>query len=188
MQTFRIEYDALKENREARVRILGWGAVALFLATFVLVFILGFPGVVKVWVMYIALVGASIGAGILLGRELRRRSDREMVFLMDEDGITKRRKGFPDERINYTEIRSLHMGRWWLAIVSVKPYGSMTIPNAVTGFETIRDELAGHRPMADPIKTKASPLRIIGSLVAYSLCWVPIVLSIAFLIYRAIRR
>ena len=100
MQTFRIEYDALKENREARVRLLGWGAVALFLATFVLVFILGFPGVVTVWVMSIALVGASIGAGILLGRELRRRSDREMVFLMDEDGITKRRKGFPDERIN----------------------------------------------------------------------------------------
>jgi hypothetical protein len=58
--------------------------------------------------MFIALVGASIGAGILLGRELRRRADREMVFLMDEDGITKRREGFPDERINYTEIRSLH--------------------------------------------------------------------------------
>jgi len=205
VQTFRIEYDALKENREARVRLLGWGAVALFLATFVLVFILGFPGVVTVWVMSIALVGASIGAGILLGRELRRRSDREMVFLMDEDGITKRREGFPDERLNYTEIRSLREGRWRLLVVSTKPYGSVAIPKALEGFETIRAELAKHHPPGDRAETKTSLPRIALSLVAYGLCWGPLVffvasksvvpagvlllamLSTAFLIYKAIR-
>ena len=187
MRTFGIEYDALKQKREARVRLLGWGTVALFLAIFVLVITLGAPGLVSVWTIFIPLFGASIGAGILVGRELRRRADREMVFLMDEDGITKRRQGFPDERINYTEIRSLQQLWGQLLVVSIRPYGSMTIPKAITRYETIRDELARRRPMAAHIKTKASPLRISVSLVAYSLCWVPILLWIASLIYKAIR-
>ncbi len=133
------------------------------------------------------------------------RWGREIVLLMDEDGITKRREGFPDERINYTEIRSLREARWWLVVVSVKPFGSMTIPKAVKGFETIRAELAKHHPLADPAEAKTSPLGITVSLVAYGLCWGPIVffvvsksvvlagvlalamLSAGFLIYKAIR-
>ncbi len=165
---------------------MGYGG--LLLTVFALVIMLGLQkGVVSVWAMLIPLFGASIGAGILLGRETRRRADRDMVFLMDEDGISKKQPGHPDERINYTEIRSLRKFWGLLLIVSIKPHGSMTIPSGVTGFETIRDVLARHRPVAGPIKNKASPLKITVSLVAFSLCWVPILLWIAVRIYRSIR-
>jgi hypothetical protein len=212
MRTFRVEYDSLQRKRVVRARLLSTcGAFGLLPATIALILILVFSGVlpkdseITTRVIWTAIFGASMGSLIFAWRSGMYRWERETVVLMDEDGITKRREGFPDERINYTEIRSLREGRWWLVIVSTKPYGSVTIPRALKGFETIRAELAKHRPLGDRAEAKTSPPRIALSLAAYGLCWGPFVffaasksvvlagvlllamLSTAFLIYKAFR-
>ena len=212
MRTFRVEYDSLQRKRIARARLLlACGAFGLLPATIALFLILAFSGVLPrhsettTRVMWTAIIGAFIGSLIVACRLGMYLWEREIVVLMDEDGITKRREGFPDERLNYTEIRSLREGRWRLLVVSTKPYGSVAIPKALEGFETIRAELAKHHPPGDRAETKTSLPRIALSLVAYGLCWGPLVffvasksvvpagvlllamLSTAFLIYKAIR-
>lgn len=212
MQAFRVEDDSSQSKRLFRARLLlACGAFGLVPAAIALILVLIFSGVlpnaseITDYVIGTTIFGASIGTFICAGRLGFYRWERQIVYLIDEDGITGRRTGFPDERINYTEIRSLREGRWRLVVVSVKPYGSMTIPKAVKGFETIRAELAKHQPLADPVEAKTFPSGIAVSLVAYGLCWGPIVffvvsksvvlagvlaltmLSTGFLIYKAIR-
>lgn len=211
MQTFRVEDDSLQRKRMARCILLACGTLCLGPATVALLLVLNAYGLVPkdssiaTWVIETGTLGSVIGSFALALRAAYYRLERKMVFFMDKDGITRRREGFPDEKINFAEIRSLRERRRWLIVASAKPYGSMMIPKAVNGFETIHVELAKHHPMADSAVAKTSPLRIVVSLVAYGLCWGPFVffaasksvvlaavlalatLSTGFLVYRAIR-
>lgn len=160
MLEFKIESDALSERREANGRLVSWGIVLLSFAMTVLIFILGFQGLLSVgsglhwlgWLLVPASLGAVIGASILVIREALRRSERKMVFVLDKNGIARRRKGSPDVRIAFSEVDTVGEELRWLVVKSTEPLRKIAIPNTVKGYEVIRAELARHHALAAPVK------------------------------------
>lgn len=160
MLEFQIESDSLDERREATRRLLSWGVVLLLFAMTVLIFILGFQGLLSVgsdlhwlgWLLVPASLGAVIGASILGYREVLRRAEREMVFVLDDNGMARRRKGFPEVRIAFSEVDTLGEELRWLVVKSTEPRRKIAIPNNVKGYEVIRAELAKHHALAAQVK------------------------------------
>jgi hypothetical protein len=143
---FKIKPDDLSRRREFRVRLLSWGTVAVLIATTALLFTLGVNGVLSGhsflrFLFVFTLLGAIIGASILASREALRLAEREMVFVLEDSGIVKRRKGWPDEKIDFSDIDTVREELRWLVIYSTGPRRKIAIPNNVAGFETIRAEL-----------------------------------------------
>jgi hypothetical protein len=155
MPEFKIETDPLSKGR-----ILWWGIVLLLFAMTVLIFILGFQGRLSVgsdlhwlgWLLIPASLGAVIGASIFSIREALYRAEREMVFVLDDNGIVRKRKGYPDERIAFSEVDSLGEEMRWLVVKSTEPRRKIAIPNAVKGFEVIRAALAKHHALSVPVQ------------------------------------
>lgn len=160
MQEFRIEKDALSERRASRIRLLSWGVVFLLFAAPVLIFTLALYDVLRFdsnlrwlgWVSAAAIMSAAIGSLILAFREALRRAERQMVFVLDDVGIARKRKGFPDVRIAFSEVDYLGEELRWLVVKSTEPLKKIAIPNNVKGYEVIRAEIAKHHALAPPIK------------------------------------
>src|SRR2546423_233936 len=152
MQEFKIESDALNERRDAKSRLFSWGLVLLLLAMTVSIYALGLLGLLSTdshlrwlaWLSVPAIFGAVIGGSILAYREALRRAEREMVFILDDNGIVRRRKGFPEVRIAFSEVDALDEELRWLIVKSTEPRRKIAIPNNVKGFELIRAELTKH--------------------------------------------
>lgn len=161
MQEFKIEGDALR--REARFRMSSWGTVLFLMAVTVFMFVLRFQGLRADsnlrWVAVLAFLSAIIGAGILACREALQRATREMVFVLDDTGIVRRRQGYPDVNIGFSEVETVSERRRWLIIYSAEPRRKIAVPTNVRGYETIRAELAKHHalsPLAKfPLKSVA---------------------------------
>lgn len=160
MLEFKIEADALSKRSEARFRLLSWGAVLSLIAIIVLIFVFGFLGLLSVgsdfrwlaWLIVPATPVAVVGASILAIREALRRAEREMVFVLDDNGIVRRRKGFPEVKIAFSEVDYLGEELRWLVVKSTDPLRKIAIPNDVKGFEVIRAELAKHHALSPPAK------------------------------------
>lgn len=153
MQAYKIETDALSERRETRVRLLSWGTVILLVAITVWLFFLRISGGLREdtnlgWLAVFALLGAVVGACILVWREILRRAEREMVFVLCDDGVIRRREGWPDVKIDFSEVDTLREGTRWLVIYSTEPRRKIAIPNDVRGFDEIRAELVKHHPLS----------------------------------------
>jgi hypothetical protein len=167
---FKIETDALSKSRQHTVRLLSWGPVLLLSAITVLIFILGFSGRLRAdsdlrwlaWLAVPAMLGAVVGAGTLAYREALRRAEREMVFVLDGTGIVRRRKGFPEVKIAFSEADSVREELRWLVVKSNEPSRKIAIPNDVKGYEVIRAEIAKHHPLSAraefPLKSVALPM------------------------------
>ncbi len=152
MPEYRIETDASTKRHEMRIRLLSWGTVLLLIAITVLIFALRFLGLLAAdsdlrYLAVLAMLGAVAGATILAFREGLRLAEREMVFVLDHNGIVRRREGFPDVRIAFSEISALTDEMRWLVIYSVEPRRKIAVPNDVRGFEVIRSELAKHHAL-----------------------------------------
>jgi len=180
MLEFKIEPDGLSERRGAKGRLLSWGIVLLLFAMTVLIFILGFQGHLSVgsdlhwlgWLLIPASLGAVMGASILSIREALRRAERAMVFVLDDNGIVRKRKGFPEVRIPFSDVDSLREELGWLIVKSTKPYRKIAIPNNVQGYEMIRAELTKHHALAAPVKKL--PLRSAALGIISVLSWVAV--------------
>lgn len=171
MLEFRIDGDSLVARREAKSRLLSWGIVLFLFATTVSIFILGFLGVLNnsdlYWVAWLSVpsgLGAVIGASILTIREALRYAERKMVFVLDDSGIVRRREGFPDVRIDFSEVDTLREELRWLVVKSTEPQRKIAIPNSVKEFEVIRAELAKRHALSAPVKKlplkNAAPITI----------------------------
>jgi hypothetical protein len=84
------EPDALS-RRCLRVRLLSWGTVAVLIAIAALLFTLGVNGVLSghpflPFLFVFTVLGAIIGASILASREALRLAEREMVFVLEDNG------------------------------------------------------------------------------------------------------
>lgn len=161
MPDYRIEPDALSKRHEARIRLMSWGTVVSLFAITVLLFVLRFRGLFTAqsnlkWLAAFALLGAVIGSFVLVGREALRRAEREMVFGMDENAVVRKRKGWPDERIAFSEVGAIREELRRLVIESTEPYRRIAIPNDVKGFQAIRTELATHHPFSARTKSRGS--------------------------------
>jgi len=177
MLEFKIEPDALSKRREANGRLVSWGIVLLSFAMTVLILILGFQGLLSAgsdlhwlgWLLVPASLGAVIGASILAIREALRYAEREMVFVLDDNSIVRRREGFPDVRIDFSEVDTLREELRWLVVKSIEPQRKIAIPDNVEGFEVIRAELAKHHALSAPVEKL--PLKSAAPITVSILSW-----------------
>ncbi len=150
---FKFLPDSLSRKRELRARLVSWGVVVLLFATTVLLFALRVNGLLRRYPIFgylfvFSLLAGIIGAIILTCRQSLRRAERQMVFVLDEQGITRKRPRFPDIRIDFSEIATLGEELRWLVICSAEPRRKIAIPNEVKGFDEIRAELAKHHTLS----------------------------------------
>jgi hypothetical protein len=171
MREFRIENDALK--REARFRMLSWGTVLLLAAGAAFLLVLRASGYIgdnsglgSLFVLTI--LSAAILAIILAPREGLRRAERKMVFALDDKRIIRKRQGYPDIEISFSEVETLSEELRWLVITSAEPRRKIAVPRDVSGYELIRTELAKHHPLSARV---AFPLKGAALLMVSILSW-----------------
>jgi hypothetical protein len=174
MPEFKIEADALR--REGRFRMLSWGAVLLLLAASVALFALRVSGNLgaesKLGLLFVfTILGTVIGASVLACREALRLAERQMVFVLNGDEIIRKRQGYPDVRITFSEVEILKEELGRLVIKTREPQKTIAIPSNVRGYEVIRAEIAKHHPLSSPAKI---PLRSFGLLTGSILSWVAV--------------
>jgi hypothetical protein len=168
---FKIEGDALR--REARFRVLSWSAVLLLMATTVLLFVLGVNGVLGAgsslgFLFVFTLLGTVAGAFILACREAMNYAERQMIFVLSDDGIVRKRQGYPEVKITFSEISTLREELSWLIINSTEPRRKIAVPTNVKGYELIRAELAKHHALSARAEF---PLKSTALLVVSVLSW-----------------
>ena len=160
MPEFKIDpVKALSIRRRAR---LYWGTELLLVAIVVLIFVLHFscisapmlPGL-----LMLTLGAAVVGAYVLAFREGLRRAERQMVFVLDDTGIARRRPGYPEVKIDFSQIETLREELRWLVIYSTEPRRKIAIPNDVKGYEEIRSELAKYHSLSSRMAPRAFPWR-----------------------------
>ncbi len=168
-----LKFEGVASRREARFRALSWGAVLSLLGITVLLFVLGVSGDLSAnwnlrWLFVFTLLGTVIGASILACREALRYAQRQMSFVLDGDGVVRKRRGYPEVRIPFSEIDALSEQLGWLIIKSSGPRRKIAIPNSIGGYGAIRAELAKHHPLSGPA---AFPLKTTALLVMACLSW-----------------
>lgn len=160
MEEFKIGEDALR--REARFRALSLGTILLLMAVTVFLSILRIMGRVAGpdvgLIAMLCFFASFFGAFILACSEALRRAEREMVFVLDDNAIIRRRHGYPDVNIAFSEMETLSEEMRWLIITSAEPRRKIAVPNNVRGYESIRAELAKHHALSAAGKL---PLKII---------------------------
>jgi hypothetical protein len=96
-----------------------------------------------------------------------------MVFVLDDDGITRERRGYPPVKIGFHEIEYLGEELSWLIIRSDEPRGKIAIPKDVRGYEIICAELAKYHPLSVTTKMKL-PLKGISLTIVSIASWVAV--------------
>ncbi|HEV2424663.1 MAG TPA: hypothetical protein VGZ29_07545 [Terriglobia bacterium] len=171
MPEFRIGDDALK--RQARFRMFSWGTVLLLVAVATLLLVFRASGYIgdssDLGSLFVLIVlSAAIIAIILAPREGLRRAERKMVFVLDDTRIVRKRIGYPDVEIAFSEIEILREELRWLVITSTEPRRKIAVPTDVSGYELIRTELAKRHSLA---ARAAFPLKSTALVVTAVLGW-----------------
>jgi len=175
---FKIEGDALR--REARFRMLSWGSVLLLLAVTLLLFTLRASGRLNAnsdlrFVFAFTLLGTIIGACVLASREALHFAEREMIFVLNDNEIVQKRKGYPDVKIAFSEIATLREELRWLIIKTAEPQRKIAIPNTISGYDAICAELAKHHPLSARVDRVEFSLKTTALLAAAILSWTGVV-------------
>lgn len=97
----------------------------------------------------IIIIAAFIFAQILTLRLGKRRARRQLMFALHENEIVRKREGWPDDRIAFSDVAGLYRGRDGLVVESTNPLVRVSIPQEVGGFEAIAAELSKHHPFSD---------------------------------------
>ena len=174
MPEFRIEGDALR--REARFRVLSWGSVVLLLGVTVLLFTLGVSGDLRASpdlgsLFVLTGLGTVVGACFVGSREALHFAERQMVFVLNDNEIIRKRKEYPDVKIAFSEIATLREELRWLIIKTAEPHRKIAIPNTVSGYDAICAELAKHHPLSARVERVEFPLKTAALLAAAILSW-----------------
>ena len=173
MPEFKIEGDALR--REARFRIVSWGTILSLLAVTVLLFTLRASGRLNAnsdlrFVFAFTLLGTIIGAYVLASRKALHFAEREMIFVLNDNEIVRKRKGYPDVKIAFSEIATLREELRWLIIKTAEPQRKIAIPNTISGYDAICAELAKYHPLSRVDRVEF-PLQTTALLAAAILSW-----------------
>lgn len=174
MSEFRVAFDkASQQRRDRKIRLAAWGTILLLLAVAVVGILSArssdpHVNVAFTWFSVLMVVGAIVGAYFIGIRLSLERLERDIVFLLTEKDLVRRRAGWPDVRIDFSEISSLLERKDWLVVESAQPVRKIAIPREVEGFASLRAELAKHGPVI--VSQKRSILGAIPT-VASLLCW-----------------
>jgi hypothetical protein len=145
--------DLADRKSEFRSRALWFGSIiALVIIAGLLISngVSGFLGVSReacALVGAIAFVGAFVGASILCCREALHYAVRQMVFVLTDDSLIRRRSGYPELRIAFSDVRSLSEELGYLIVRSADQQTKIGIPRNVKGYEAIRAELEKHHSL-----------------------------------------
>jgi len=115
MQEFKIESDAI--GRDLMFSALSWGAVLVLLVLAVLSFIFRVSEVL----FLLSVLGSVIGASVLACREALHYAFRQMVFVLNGNEIIRRRQGFPERKIAFSEVENQSEERGYLIVKSGDP-------------------------------------------------------------------
>ena len=190
MREFKIETDALSKRRETRVRLLSWGTVLSLVGVIVLLFVLRFLGLLRAdsalrWLVGLAMLGAVLGFYIEAVRLGMQREKRRMLFVLSDKEIIRKRDGWPDDKIAFSEIDGVYDRHGWLVVESAEPRRKIPIPHEVSGFEELRAELAKHHlfsAQAKPPRAKLAWTNVVVWIVSI-LSWA----SVIFIFYEVMR-
>jgi len=174
MSEFKVpSHDASDRGRERNIRLITWGLVLVMSAiTLFAVYDArsAGPQLVRVltWLAIGIVVAAIAGAHFLAARLGLEKFQHDLVFVLTEKDLVRRRRGRPDVQIGFSEIKALYQRPGWLVVESSEPRRRIAIPEGVEGFESLRGELAKHSPIV--AAPQRSPMRLIP-LVASLFCW-----------------
>ena len=102
------------------------------------------------FIAIVAALGACVGVYVLAYREAMRFAGRQMIFILKNDEIIRKRKGFPDSKIAFADVDSLREEMGWLVIRSRDQQEKIIIPNDLNGYQVIRSELLKHISLSPP--------------------------------------
>ncbi len=111
---------------------------------------------------------AIVGAYFLAARIGSERFERDLVFVLTDKDLVRRRRGWPDVQIDFSDIKVLYQRTGWLIVESNAPRRRIAIPERVEGFSSLRAELVKHKPIVTA--PQSSPIRFILVL-ASLVCW-----------------
>jgi hypothetical protein len=97
------------------------------------------------------------------------------VFLLTDKDLTRQRTGWPDVRINLSEIKRLFERPGWLIVEGANPETRIAIPNDVEGFNNLRSELIKHGRISE--SPRSFPFIAAVSVGASLFCWALVLLS-----------
>jgi len=166
MREFRIEDDGLR--RQNKVTAISFGLVLsplLAVALFVVFQGTGFLAGVDLGPMVGACIGGMLlGGYFMAGNEALNRADRQRTFVLDDSNVTRKKPGFADVTIRYSDISFLGEQLKWLVVQSAVSATRISIPRDVSGYELIRAELATHHPLSPRVKYLPSALLLRSAL------------------------
>jgi len=162
MSEFRVAFnEVLQRKRDGKIRLAAWGTI-LLLSVAAVVGILSvrcsspLVNTAFIWFAALLVLGAIVGAHLLAVRLGLERVERDMVFVLTDKDLVRKRSGWPDVKINFSEISALYERPGWLVVEGSKPPRKIAVPEVVEGFAAMRAELAKHGTIA--AQPRSSPL------------------------------
>jgi hypothetical protein len=174
MREFRVAFNEISQRkRDGKIRLAAWGTILLLIvATAIGILSAGssYPhlNTALTWLAALIVMGAIVGAHSLAIRLGMEKAEGDMVFVLTDKDLVRKRSGWPDVKISFSEISALYERRGWFVVESVEPRRRIAIPNEVDGFASLRTELAKHSSVV--VQPQRSPLRLISMLASF-LCW-----------------
>ena len=184
MREFKIETDTSSKRRETRL-LRGAILSITVAASAPFIFHSSLQAEHLRWLGLSMLVGAITGWYALAFRLGLQRAKRRMVFALSDKEFIRKRSGWPDDRIAFSEIDGLYEKRGGLVVESVEPLRRISIPREVNGFDTIRAELAKHHSLsvhAKPSRARLSWTGLVVMIVSI-LSWAAVI----FIFYEVMR-
>jgi hypothetical protein len=122
------------------------------------------------WVGISAIVASLFLAGFFWGTA---RMKRQLAFVLTDNDLTRKRSGWPDVQIPFSEIRSVKEKRDWLIVEEAVAGRRIAVPRDVNDFELLRSELAKYARPSSPSGTRhgISFLGGLGVLLLSIVCW-----------------
>jgi uncharacterized membrane protein YbhN (UPF0104 family) len=144
VREFRVPQE---RRRDTKTRLFVWSPILLLIISFGSIFVAPHRAQAFVYLASSAAVLGVVAAYAVAIREGRRRAKRRKVFALGDEEIIRRREGWPDDKIRFSEIVALYEDTKDLVVETTDPFRRMTIPKELTGYDVMRAELGKHAPI-----------------------------------------
>jgi hypothetical protein len=176
MTEFRVASNQVSDGgRERNIRLITWRLV-LLISGITLFAVYGAhstsPQLLRAlgWLAVAIVVAAIVGAQFLAARLGLEKLAHDLVFMLTDKEVVRKRQGWPKVRIGLAEIKALYQRPGWLVVESNEPRRTIAIPERVEGFDFLRAELTKHRPItAAPQRSPWRFISLVGSVLGWSL-------------------
>lgn len=188
VREFRVQSDASLLKRERL--LIGCGLLSPFfgIALFLLVLfnLPTSPGDHTAgWLGQVLILGGVVVSYTLLIRTSMQRALRKMVFVLTPNEIIRKRDGWPDDKIAFSEIDALYDGPKALVVETADRLRRISVSKKIPGFEVIREELAKHRAFS--VQAKPPAPKLTGTTIAVRIMNILTWAALIIILYYALR-